>query len=175
LVSFSSMIELRPIASKAGRCMQCPKQARSRGARQIYFTYHTLTGRIFLRPSNGIAVRLTAHESPSSRLRFDRKDVPRYNMLTVTTDPDLNRNERFRTPLHVNYMGMKCLGSLGLRSKQISWCRSLTVKLTVGRTSCLGQRTYLELCWAQHTACENQVGKNATAPATRFPAVTESR
>ena len=31
-------------------------------------------------------------------------------MLTVTTDPDLNRNERFRTPLRVNYMGMKCLG-----------------------------------------------------------------
>lgn len=28
--------------------------------------------------------------------RFDRKDVPRYNMLTVTTDPDLNRNVRFR-------------------------------------------------------------------------------
>jgi len=46
----------------------------------------------------------------SSPLRFDRKNVPRYNMLTVTTDPDLNRNERFRTPLRANYMGMKCLG-----------------------------------------------------------------
>ena len=31
-------------------------------------------------------------------------------MLTVTTDPDVNRNELFRTPLRANYMGMKCLG-----------------------------------------------------------------
>jgi len=31
-------------------------------------------------------------------------------MLTVTTDPDLNRNELFRAPLRANYMGMKCLG-----------------------------------------------------------------
>ena len=31
-------------------------------------------------------------------------------MLTVTTDPDLNRNELFRTPLRANYMYMKCLG-----------------------------------------------------------------
>ena len=43
-------------------------------------------------------------------LRFDRKDVPRYNMLTVTTDLDLIRNELFRTPLRANYMGMTCLG-----------------------------------------------------------------
>ena len=31
-------------------------------------------------------------------------------MLTVTTDPDLDRNELFRTPLRVNYMSMKCPG-----------------------------------------------------------------
>src|SRR6516162_723516 len=31
-------------------------------------------------------------------------------MLTVTTDPDVNRNELFRTPLRANYMGMKCVG-----------------------------------------------------------------
>jgi len=31
-------------------------------------------------------------------------------MLTVTTDPDLNRNEVFRTPLRANYMGLKRLG-----------------------------------------------------------------
>ena len=31
-------------------------------------------------------------------------------MLTVTTDPDLDRNELCRTPLRVSYMGMKCLG-----------------------------------------------------------------
>ena len=37
-------------------------------------------------------------------------DVSRYNMLTVTTDPDLNHNERLRSPLRANYMGMKCLG-----------------------------------------------------------------
>jgi len=33
---------------------------RSRGARHFYFTYHTLTGHLFLRLSNGIVVRLTA-------------------------------------------------------------------------------------------------------------------
>jgi hypothetical protein len=43
-------------------------------------------------------------------LRFDSKEVPRYKMLTVTTDPDLNRNELFRTPLRVNYIGLKRLG-----------------------------------------------------------------
>jgi len=31
-------------------------------------------------------------------------------MLTVTTEPDLNRNELFRTPLRANDMGMRCLG-----------------------------------------------------------------
>ena len=31
-------------------------------------------------------------------------------MPTVTTDPDLNRNELIRTPLRENYMGMKHLG-----------------------------------------------------------------
>ena len=31
-------------------------------------------------------------------------------MLTVTTDPDLNSNEVFRTPLRANYTGMKCVG-----------------------------------------------------------------
>ena len=31
-------------------------------------------------------------------------------MLTVTTNPDLNRNELFRTPVRANDMGMKCLG-----------------------------------------------------------------
>ena len=31
-------------------------------------------------------------------------------MLTVTTDPDLNRNERFRTLLRMNYMGVNGLG-----------------------------------------------------------------
>jgi hypothetical protein len=31
-------------------------------------------------------------------------------MLTVTTDPDLYRNELFRTPLRANYIAMKCLG-----------------------------------------------------------------
>src|SRR5215470_13450434 len=40
---------------------------RSRGARHFYFTYHTLTGRIFLLLSNGIVVRLTADKTPSSR------------------------------------------------------------------------------------------------------------
>jgi hypothetical protein len=35
------------------------------------------------------------------------KDIPRHNMLTVTTAPDLNRNELFRTTLRANYMGMK--------------------------------------------------------------------
>jgi hypothetical protein len=33
----------------------------------FYFTYHTLTGRIFLRFSNGIVVRLTADKTPSPR------------------------------------------------------------------------------------------------------------
>jgi Domain of unknown function (DUF362) len=45
-------------------------------------------------------------------VRFDSKDVPRYKMPTVTTDPDLNRNELIRTPLRANYMGMKYLGLL---------------------------------------------------------------
>src|SRR5215469_4078688 len=31
-------------------------------------------------------------------------------MHIVTTDPELNRNELFRTPLRTNYMGMKCFG-----------------------------------------------------------------
>ena len=31
-------------------------------------------------------------------------------MLTVTTDPDLNSNEVFRTPLRANYTGMQRLG-----------------------------------------------------------------
>lgn len=31
-------------------------------------------------------------------------------MVSVTTDPDPNHNERFRRPLRADYMAMKCLG-----------------------------------------------------------------
>ena len=37
------------------------------GAGHFYFTYHTLTGRIFLRLSNGKVVRVTADKTPSPR------------------------------------------------------------------------------------------------------------
>ena len=40
---------------------------RSRGACQIYITNRTLTGRMFLRLSNGVVARLTADKTPSSR------------------------------------------------------------------------------------------------------------
>ena len=73
-------------------------RGRERGARHFYFTYHTLTGRIFLRLSNGIVARLISDETPSSLCSLTG-DVPRYNMHTVTTDPELNSNELFRTPL----------------------------------------------------------------------------
>ena len=65
---------------------------------------------MFLRLANDIVVGLTADRTLSSHCVFDRKNVPLYNMLTVTTDPDLNRNELFRTPLRANYLGMKWLG-----------------------------------------------------------------
>jgi len=53
--------------SNAGRCTQCPRQARSHGARHFYFTNHTLTGRRFLCLSNGTMVGLTADRSLASR------------------------------------------------------------------------------------------------------------
>jgi len=46
---------------------------RSRGARHFSFTYHTVTGRIFLRLSNRIVVRLTADKTPSSRCALTGK------------------------------------------------------------------------------------------------------
>jgi len=93
-------------------------------------------------------------------------------MLTVTTDPDLNRNERFRTPLRANYMSMKCLGLPQTtleadfpvsepNSKTHRWPGvMLRIKNILGAVpgATYGQR---KPGW-----------KNATAPATRFPTVS---
>ena len=108
-------------------------------------------------------------------LRFDRKDVPRYNMLTVTTDPDLNRNELFRTPLRVNYMSMKCPGlprtaleadflELEPGSKTHRWPGVV-----------LGTKNTLGVVLGTNTACERRGWKNAAAPASRFRVLPESR
>ena len=94
-------------------------------------------------------------------------------MLTVTTDTDLNRDERIRTPLRANYVGMKCLG-LPRAAPEADFMVSEPISKT---HRCPGVmlriNNMLGVEGAQHTACENQVGKNATAPATRFPAVPE--
>jgi len=76
---------------------------RSRGAQQICFTYHILTGHIFLRFPNGLVVKLTVDKTPSSRCVLTAKMFRATTLLTVTTDPVRNRNELFRTPLRALY------------------------------------------------------------------------
>jgi hypothetical protein len=122
----------------------------ARGARHFYFTNHTLTGHIFLRLSNGIVVRLTADKSPSYRCVLTGKMFHAATCSLSRPIPTLIAMNCFA--LHcANHMDMKCLG---LPRTALAWCRSRTAKLTVGRASCLGERTYWELCWAQNTACE---------------------
>ena len=102
-------------------------------------------------------------------------DVPRYNMLTVTTDPDLNRNELFPTPPRANYMGMKCLGL-----PRTALEADFLVSEPNSKTHCwpgvmLRTKNIPGVALGTTYGLRKPVGKNATAPATRFPAVPEFR
>jgi len=62
-------------------------------------------------------------------LRFDRKDVPRYNMLTVTTDSDLNRHELFRSATARELYGAGSVSRAGSLQKTTAGVEAKIVSL----------------------------------------------
>jgi len=104
-----------------------------------------------------------------------RKDVPRYNMLTVTTDPDLYRNELFRTPLRANYLGMKRIGLRRTALEAAFLVSEPNNKTHRWPSVMLRTKNILRVVLGTNTACERRGWKNAAAPASRFRVLPESR